>query len=146
MLDLIQTANLAMSTQPGPTVTELAGPSWVVFGPGLLGQPQKMQVGSRSSSLSRSSTRFDGASVVDVEAEVAVAPVEGPRLFGDGVSQPGDREAGPLRAEVLAPGSAPLDDGEVSRGDLTFDADLVAGVLGHSSGAPALHSCDVGVW
>ena len=31
-------------------------------GVGLLGQPQKMQVGSRSSSRSRSSTRFDGAS------------------------------------------------------------------------------------
>jgi len=35
--------------------------------------------------------------------------------------------------------SAPLDDGEVARDDLAFDADLVASVLGHPSGAPALH-------
>ena len=40
--------------------------------------------------------------VVDMKAEVAVAP-------------------------VLALGGAPLDDGEISRGDLVLDADVVAG-------------------
>jgi hypothetical protein len=49
-----------------PTWPHRDGGSWpqlsCVRGCGLLGQPQKMQVGSRSSSLSRSSTRFDGAS------------------------------------------------------------------------------------
>jgi len=41
------------------------------------------------------------------------------------------------------PGSAPLDDREVSRGDLALDADLVAGVFGHPRGAPLLHSSDL---
>src|SRR5258707_5394753 len=81
--------------------------------------------------------------VVDVESEVAVAPVQGPGLAGGGVAQARDREAGPFRPGVLAPGSAPLDDREVSRGDLALDADLVAGVFGHPHGAPLLHSCDV---
>lgn len=62
------------------------------------------------------------------------------------VTQPSDREGGPFGPEVVAPGCAPLDDGEVSRGDLAFDADLVARVLGHPSGAPALYSCNVQIW
>ena len=49
-----------------PTWPHRDGGGWpqlsCIRGLGLLGQPQKMQVGSRSSSLSRSSTRFDGAS------------------------------------------------------------------------------------
>jgi hypothetical protein len=40
---------------------------------------------------------------------------------------------------------APLDDREVSWGDLAYDADLMAGVLGHPHGAPPLHSCDIGL-
>jgi hypothetical protein len=64
-------------------------------------------------------------------------------LVGSGVAQARDREAGPFWPGVLVPGSAPLDDREVSRGDLALDADLVAGVLGHPRGAPPLHSCDV---
>ena len=55
----------------------------------------------------------------------------------------GRSESWSIRPEVLAPGSAPLDDGEVSWGDLALDSDLVAGVLGHPCGAPPLHSCDV---
>jgi hypothetical protein len=34
----------------------------------------------------------------------------------------------------------------VLRGNLALDADLVAGVVGHPRGAPALHLCDVGFW
>lgn len=59
------------------------------------------------------------------------------------VAQAGDRKAGPFRPEVCALGGAPLDDGEVSGGDLALDADLVAGVFGHPRCAPPLHSCDV---
>ena len=73
--------------------------------------------------------------LVDVESEVAVAPVQGPGLVGGGVAQARDREAGPFRPEVRAPGSAPFDDREVTEGDLAFDADVVAGVLGHPPGA-----------
>jgi len=78
-----------------------------------------------------------------VEAKVAVAPVQGPGLVGGGVTQAGDRKGGPFGPEVLAPGGTPLDDREVSWGDLAFDADLVAGVLGHPHSAPPLHSCHV---
>ena len=81
--------------------------------------------------------------LVEVEAKIAVAPVQGPRLVGGDVAQTGDRKARPFRPEVLAPGGAPLDDGEVSRGHLAFDAHLVAGVLGHPHGTPPLHACDV---
>src|SRR3954453_13682256 len=35
--------------------------------------------------------------VVEVEAQVAVSPVQGPRLAGGGVAKSGDGEAGPLR-------------------------------------------------
>ncbi len=81
--------------------------------------------------------------VVDVESDVTVAPVQGPGLVGGGVAQARDREGGPFRPGVPGPGSAPLDDREVSRGDLALDADLVGGVSGHPRGAPPLHSCDV---
>ncbi len=80
-----------------------------------------------------------------MEPEVAVAPVERPRRVRDGVAEAGDREAGPVPAEVLTLWSAPLDDREVSRGDLAFHDDLVAGAPGHPNGAPALYSCDVEV-
>jgi hypothetical protein len=48
--------------------------------------------------------------------------------------------------EVIGTRNAPLDDGEVPCGELTLDADLVAGVFGHPRGAPALNSCDVQFW
>ena len=84
-----------------------------------------------------------GKWLVAVEAKVAVAPVQSPRLFGGGVTQTGDRKGGPFRPEVSTPGGTPLDDGEVSWGELAFDADLVAGVRGHPRSAPPLHSCDI---
>ncbi len=81
--------------------------------------------------------------VVDMESEVAVAPVQGPGLVGGGVAQARDRKAGPFRPGVLVPGSVPLDDRDVPWGDLALDADLVAGVLGNPRGAPSLDPCDV---
>lgn len=78
-----------------------------------------------------------------MEAEIAVAPVQGPRFVGGGVAQAGDREAGPFRPEVLAPRGTALDDREVSWGGFAVDADLVAGVLGHPRKAPPPHPCDV---
>ena len=57
--------------------------------------------------------------------------------------QPGDRESGPVGAEVLAPGRSAFANGQMSWGDVAFDADLVANVLGDLAGAPALHAGDV---
>ena len=57
--------------------------------------------------------------------------------------QPGDRESGPVGAEVLAPGRSAFANGQMSWGDVTFDADLVANVLGDPAGAPTLHAGDV---
>src|SRR5207245_7173078 len=81
-----------------------------------------------------------------VEAKVAVAPVQRPGLVSGGVAQPGDREAGPFRSEVLTPWRARLDDRQVPRGELALHADLVAGVLGYPCGAPPLYSCHVQLW
>src|SRR5271155_1767450 len=57
--------------------------------------------------------------------------------------QPGDRESGAVGAEVLAPGRSAFANGQMSWGDVAFDADLVANVLGDLAGAPALHAGDV---
>src|SRR5271156_6299785 len=57
--------------------------------------------------------------------------------------QPGDRESGAVGPEVLAPGRSAFADGQMSWGDVAFDADLVANVLGDLAGAPALHAGDV---
>src|SRR6516225_1044356 len=46
--------------------------------------------------------------VVAVEAEVAVAPVQRPRLGRLGVADPGDGEPCPFRADALAPGRPAL--------------------------------------
>lgn len=78
-----------------------------------------------------------------MEAEIAVAPVHGPRPVRDRVAQAGDREARPFRSEVLALGAPPLDNGDVSWGHFARDPDLVSGVLGDPRGAPPLHSRDV---
>jgi hypothetical protein len=43
--------------------------------------------------------------------------------------------------EALAPRRAPLDDRRC-RGDLAFEADMVAHVLRHPHGTPPLHRCD----
>ena len=59
--------------------------------------------------------------------------------------QPGDRESGPVGAKVIAPGRSTFANGQMSWGDVTFDADLVTNVLGNLLGAPALHAGDVKV-
>jgi hypothetical protein len=48
--------------------------------------------------------------------------------------QPDDRESGPVGPEVLAPGRSAFPDGQMSWGDVAFDADLVANVLGDLAG------------
>ena len=59
--------------------------------------------------------------------------------------QPGDRESGPVGADVLAPGRSTFTQiGQMSWGDVAFDADLVANVVGDLTGAPAVHAGDVG--
>src|SRR5664279_3458008 len=77
--------------------------------------------------------------VVLLEAQVAVAPVQRPRASGLRIAQSRDREAGPLGAQVFTPGSAPLDDGQVSWLDLAFDANLMTGVFGNTLATPALN-------
>ena len=57
--------------------------------------------------------------------------------------QPGDRESGPVGAEVLAPRRSAFANGQMSWGDVAFDADLVANVLWDLVGAPALYAGDV---
>src|SRR5450756_2584476 len=79
--------------------------------------------------------------VVLLEAQVAVAPVQRPRAAGLRIAQSRDREAGPLGAQVFTPGSAPLDDGQVSWLDLAFDANLMTGVFGNTLATPALNPC-----
>jgi len=74
---------------------------------------------------------------------VPVAPVQRPEPGAFGVAQAGDRESGPVGAEVLAPGWPAFADGQMSWGDVTFDADLVANVFRDLDRAPALHAGNV---
>jgi hypothetical protein len=90
--------------------------------------------------------RRRGHAVVGVEAEIAVTPVQRPRLRGLGVAQPSDRDARPLWAEVGAPRRAALDDRQVAFRDLTLDADLMPGRFGNTVRAPALRPGDVQLW
>ncbi len=57
--------------------------------------------------------------------------------------QAGDRESGPVGAEVLAPRRSAFADGQMSWGEVAFDADLAASVLWDLIGAPALYAGDV---
>lgn len=84
-----------------------------------------------------------GAQLVDVEPEVAVAPVRGPGLAGGGVTHTSDREAGPFRPVIFAPGSPPLDDREMPRANLALDAHPIKGMVGHPCGAPPPHAHDI---
>src|SRR5271156_5175123 len=59
--------------------------------------------------------------------------------------QPGDRESGPVGPEVLAPGRSAFANGQMSWGDVAFDADLVANGLGDLAGAPGWPGGDVGL-
>jgi hypothetical protein len=64
-------------------------------------------------------------------------------VCGLGVVQPGDRESGPVGPEVLAPGRSAFANSQMSWGDVTFDANFSASVLGDLAGAPTLHAGDV---
>lgn len=81
--------------------------------------------------------------MVAVVFEVAVAPIQGPKPGGPGVVQTGDREAGPVGSQVLAPRRAAFADRQMSWGDVAFDTDLIAHVLEDLIGAPALDAGDV---
>ena len=48
--------------------------------------------------------------------------------------QSGDRESGPVGSKVLAPGRSAFTNGQMSWGDVAFDADFVANVLGDLAG------------
>ncbi len=50
---------------------------------------------------------------------------------------------GPVRAEVLAPARSAFTDGQMPWGDVAFEADLAASVLGDLVGTPALYTGDV---
>ncbi|MDX6334999.1 MAG: hypothetical protein QOG05_2339 [Streptosporangiaceae bacterium] len=75
--------------------------------------------------------------VVDVEAEVAITPVQRPLPGRLGVVQPGDGEARPLRAHVFTPGRPALHDRQMPRRDVAFHLDLVAHMRGDALLAPA---------
>ena len=77
--------------------------------------------------------------VVDVEAEVAITPVQGPLPCRLGVAQPGDREPRPLRADALTPGRPALHDRQMPGPDVAFHRDLVANMPGDALPAPAPH-------
>ena len=68
--------------------------------------------------------------LVAVVFEIVVAPIQGPKPGGPGVVQAGDREAGPIGSEVLAPRRSAFADRQMSWGDVAFDTDLTAHVLG----------------
>jgi hypothetical protein len=89
----------------------------------LLDQLQKISVGSRSTSASRSATWWLGE-VVSVELEVPVAPEDLPRPRGLRVAKTGDREPCPLLSEVLAPRGPRLDDRQAPWRDVDIDPDL----------------------
>ena len=63
---------------------------------------------------------------IAVVFQVLVAPVQGPEPGCLGVVQAGDREPGPVGAEVLAPGRSAFANGQMPWGDFAFDADLAA--------------------
>src|SRR2546430_8746969 len=75
--------------------------------------------------------------VVAVEAEIAVAPVQRPRLGGLRVAEPGDGESCPFRADALAPRWPALDDRQLPGANVVLDTDLVPGMRGDAFFAPA---------
>lgn len=57
--------------------------------------------------------------------------------------QAGDREAAPFGSDILTPRRPTLANGQMPCGDVAFDADLTADVLGNLTGAPTLDAGDV---
>ena len=81
--------------------------------------------------------------LVPVVFEVLVAPVQDPQTGGPGVVQAGDREAGPVGSDILAPRRPAFANGQMPWGDVAFDADLAADALGNLAGTPTLDAGDV---
>jgi len=81
--------------------------------------------------------------VVEVEAQVTVAPVQHPGPGGLGIAKPGDGESCPFRAGALAPGRTALDDRQVPGAYVAFHPDLVPGMLRDALLAPAADAGDV---
>jgi hypothetical protein len=83
--------------------------------------------------------------LVPVVFEVLIAPVQGSQTGGPGVVQAGDWEAGPVGSEILAPRRPAFANGQMPWGDVAFDADLAADVLGnwlaHQRWTRATSSC-----
>ena len=52
-------------------------------------------------------------------------------------------KSGPVGTEVLAPGRSAFANGQMSWGEVAFDADLLANVLGDLARALTLHAGDV---
>src|SRR5260221_11492330 len=74
--------------------------------------------------------------VIEVEAQVAVAPVQGPGPGGLGGAEPGYGKPRPFRADALTPGRTALDDRQVPWAGVAFHPGLVAGMLRHALLAP----------
>ena len=75
--------------------------------------------------------------VVEVEAEVTIAPVQGPLLGRLGVAQPGNREPRPLRAHVLTLGWPAFHDRQMPGRHVALHLDLAAGMFRDALLAPA---------
>ena len=76
---------------------------------------------------------------VEVEPEVAIAPVQRPAPGRFDVPEPRDRQPRPLRACVLAPGRPAFHDRQMPQPYVTLNSDLIAGMLRHALFAPAPH-------
>ena len=113
-------------------------------GVGLPPYPQKIAVGSRSISSSKSSTRLVGGTrSCSWKRRFRSPPIQRPRLRRLRVAQPCDRKSRPLGAHVLAPRWAALNDRQVPGSDVTLHADLVADVFRDALLAPAPNSCHI---
>jgi hypothetical protein len=77
--------------------------------------------------------------LVPVVLEVLAPPVQGPQTDGPGVVQAGDRELGPVGSDILAPRRPAFANGQMPWGDVAFDADIAADVLGNLLGAKQLN-------
>ena len=91
------------------------------------GYPQKIAIGSRSISKSRSSRWGMAKLIRKLEGQVTVTPVQCPGPGGLGIAEPGDRGLCPLRAKALAPGRPGTPRSSGAGADVAFHPDLTAG-------------------
>jgi hypothetical protein len=82
-------------------------------------------------------TRGSTARVAHLEETVATPEIKPPDEEFDEIGQD------PVGAEVLAPGRSAFTDDQMPWGDVAFDADLAANMLGDLVGAPTLYAGDV---